>query len=56
MTEKIYDVEIAPLLLQVGEICQKHGVQYRSDTWSRTLTSVLGELRRLSAREASVAG
>jgi len=38
---------------RVREICEKHGVKYRTDTWPRTLRSVLGELRRLSAREAA---
>jgi linoleoyl-CoA desaturase len=43
--------QIAP---RVREICKKHGVNYRSDTWSRTMASVLGELRRLSSRQAAV--
>jgi fatty acid desaturase len=42
--------QIAP---RVRALCEKHGVQYRSDTWSRTLTSVLSELRRLSSSEAA---
>jgi NADPH-dependent stearoyl-CoA 9-desaturase len=42
--------EIAP---RVREICAAHGVKYRSDSWPRTLRSVLGELRRLSNRKAA---
>lgn len=38
--------EIAP---RVRAICESHGVTYRSDTWPRTLRSVLGELRRLAS-------
>jgi linoleoyl-CoA desaturase len=44
--------QIAP---RVREICEKHGLRYRSDTWPRTLRSVFGELRRLSSREAAAA-
>jgi fatty acid desaturase len=43
--------QIAP---RVRAICEQHGVRYRSDSWPRTLVSVLGELRRLSSREAAV--
>jgi linoleoyl-CoA desaturase len=44
--------QIAP---RVREICEKHGLRYRSDTWPRTLRSVFGELRRLGSREAAAA-
>jgi len=45
--------DIAP---RVREICAAHNVRYRSDTWPRTLGSVVRELTRLrspSARELS---
>ena len=42
--------EIAP---RVRAICEAHGVNYRSDTWPRTLRSVFGELRRLASRTAN---
>jgi linoleoyl-CoA desaturase len=44
--------EIAP---RVREICEKHGVRYRSDTWPRTLRSVVAELTRLRSRKADEA-
>jgi fatty acid desaturase len=42
--------EIAP---RVRAICDAYGVKYRKDSWPRTLRSVLGELRRLSSRQAA---
>jgi linoleoyl-CoA desaturase len=33
---------------RVRAICEAHGVRYRSDSWPRTLRSVLGELRKLA--------
>ncbi len=41
--------QIAP---RVRAICEEHGVKYRSDSWPRTLRSVLSELRRLAAPHA----
>jgi fatty acid desaturase len=41
---------------RVREICQEHGVKYRSDGWLKSLRSVFSELRRLSAQDAEVAG
>ncbi|MET0387092.1 MAG: acyl-CoA desaturase [Polyangiales bacterium] len=43
--------EIAP---RVREICAAHGVNHRSDTWPRTLVSVIRELARLRGRAADV--
>jgi NADPH-dependent stearoyl-CoA 9-desaturase len=42
--------EIAP---RVRAICEAHGVNYRSDSWPRTLRSVFRELRRLGSARAS---
>lgn len=42
--------EIAP---RVRELCAKHGVTYRSDSWPVALRSVVGELARLRERAAS---
>jgi len=42
--------EIAP---RVREICAAHGVDYRSDSWPRTLRSVVKELTRLRSRTAA---
>jgi linoleoyl-CoA desaturase len=44
--------EIAP---RVREICAKHGVTYRSDSWPTTLRSVVKELARLRSKSAPVA-
>lgn len=44
--------QIAP---RVRSICQAHGVRYQSDSWPRTLRSVVSELARLRKRSASVA-
>lgn len=41
--------QIAP---RVRAICETYGIQYRTDSWPRTLRSVLRELRRLGSREA----
>jgi linoleoyl-CoA desaturase len=41
--------EIAPRL---RAICEAHGVRYRSASWPQTLRSVLGELQRMSSRDA----
>jgi linoleoyl-CoA desaturase len=38
---------------RVREICAAHGVQYRSDGWSNTLRSVIGELTRLRSATAN---
>lgn len=43
--------QIAP---RVRELCAKHGVTHRTDTWPNTLRSVLSELRRLRTRDAAV--
>jgi fatty acid desaturase len=37
--------EIAP---EVRAICERHGVEYRSDTWGRTLRGALGAIGHLS--------
>jgi NADPH-dependent stearoyl-CoA 9-desaturase len=42
--------EIAP---RVRAICEAHGVRYRSDSWPRTLGSVLRELTRLRSSRAA---
>ena len=42
--------EIAP---RVRAICEEHGVHYRTDTWPKTLKSVLVELRRLAFKNAA---
>lgn len=42
--------EIAP---RVRAICEAHEVRYRSDSWPRTLRSVLRELSRLRSRRAA---
>jgi len=44
--------EIAP---RVRQICKEHGVNHRSDSWPRTLRSVIGELSRLASRKAQPA-
>ena len=44
--------QIAP---RVREICAEHGVKYQSDSWPRTLRSVVSELYRLRKASASVA-
>lgn len=44
--------QIAP---RVREICQAHGVKYRSDNWPNSLRKVFSELRRLRAPQAAVA-
>jgi fatty acid desaturase len=41
--------EIAP---RVRAICEAHGVRYRSDSWPRTLRSVVSELTRLRSPRA----
>lgn len=45
--EKIYDEEIAPLLLKAGEICQKHGMtivaQVEYEPGEFGLTAAMGE-------------
>jgi linoleoyl-CoA desaturase len=43
--------QLAP---RVRSICEAHGVDYRSDTWPRTLRCVLRELRRLGSAQAAV--
>lgn len=42
--------EIAP---EVRAICEKHGVQYRTDSWPRTLKKALAHVARLSRAEGS---
>jgi NADPH-dependent stearoyl-CoA 9-desaturase len=42
--------EIAP---RVKAICEEHGVHYRTDSWPKTLKSVLVELRRLASKNAA---
>ena len=37
--------EIAP---RVREVCERYGVEYRTDTWGRTLLRALGHIGRLS--------
>jgi linoleoyl-CoA desaturase len=44
--------EIAP---RVREICEAHGVEYRSSSWPKTLRSMFGELRRLASQRATIA-
>jgi fatty acid desaturase len=44
--------QLAP---RVREICKAHGVHYESDSWPRTLRSVLRELGRLRKRAATAA-
>jgi len=43
--------QIAP---RVREICEQHGVTYRSDSWPRSLRSVVSELYRLRKPSATV--
>jgi linoleoyl-CoA desaturase len=43
--------QIAPRL---REICEAHGVNYRSDNWPRTLRLVVSELTQLASKRAAV--